>query len=301
MSHSVLFRSAALALISLSISGCALLPHDLQRHAKWAPLRTISTPQDLMPADGYYYSAKVAIQRRDYASALELLQAARSRRADDVRVLNAFGVVYDKLGRFDLSERYYAQAAMIDSASMIVAANRAYSRELQGLVTAEAGRPVLAAASEPSAAPALASSVSPVRQAAMGPTLVAAGPNVLRLQLLSSGSGALKVAVQTGSKLTFVNASGRSTGAEVVRMALAARGWSVPGSRVPGAPAQRYTSIRYAEADAALALSLARTLPRSVKLISCGADCNGVRLEVGADTTGWKFAELGDFTRSRAN
>ena len=301
MSPSVLFRSAALALVSLSISGCALLPHGLQRHARWAPLSTISTPQDLMPADGYYYSAKAAIQRRDYASALELLQAARSRRADDVRVLNAFGVVYDKLGRFDLSERYYAQAAAIDSASMIVAANQAYSRELQGLVAAEAGRPVLAAASEPFTAPELASSVSPVRQAAMGPTLVAAGPNVLRFQLASSGSGPFKVAVQPGSKLTFVNASGRSTGAEAVRVALAARGWSVPNSRVPTAPAQQSTSIRYAEADAVIARSLARTLPGSVRLISCGADCDGVRLEVGADTTEWKFAKLEDSTRLRAN
>ena len=29
---------------------------------------------------------------------------------DDIRVLNAFGVVYDKLGRFDLSARYYDEA-----------------------------------------------------------------------------------------------------------------------------------------------------------------------------------------------
>ena len=301
MSRSVFVRSTVLAATALSLSACALLPHGLQRHAKWVPLSTISTPQELMPADGYYYSAKVAIQRRDYASALELLQAARSRRADDVRVLNAFGVVYDKLGRFDLSERYYAQAAMIDSASMIVAANQAYSRELQGLATAEAARPLLAAASEPFTSPAVTSSVSPVPQAVMGPTLVAAGPNVLRLQLASPGSGAFKVAVQTESKLTFVNASGRSAGAEAVRMALAALGWSVPGSRVPIAPAQRYTSIRYGEADTAIARSLARTLPGRVKLISCGANCNGVRLEVGADTTEWKFAKLEDFTRIRAN
>ena len=301
MLRSVWFRSAALALLSVSVGGCALLPQGLQRQARWAPVSTISTPQELTPAEGYYYSAKAAIQRRDYASALELLQAARSRRADDVRVLNAFGVVYDKLGRFDLSARYYAQAAMLDSASTIVASNQTYSMQLQGLVTAEASRSVQTVTLEPFKAPALASSGSPPMQARLGPTLVAAGPNVLRLQLASSGSSALKIALQPKSKLTFVNASGRSAGAEAVRVALAVRGWSVPGPRVPSAPAQRHTSIKYAEVDAALALSLARTLPRGVKLISCGVDCNGVRLEVGADTTDWRFAALGDVARIHAN
>ena len=82
--------------------------------------------------DADYAGAVSAIHRRDYAGALDFLQAARLRKGDDVRVLNAFGVVYDKLGRFDLSERYYRQARAIDPTSAIVAGNLAYSLELQG-------------------------------------------------------------------------------------------------------------------------------------------------------------------------
>jgi hypothetical protein len=50
-----------------------------------------------------------------------------------LRSLNALGVVYDKLGRFDLSARYYAQARAIDPNSQVVAANVSYSNALQGL------------------------------------------------------------------------------------------------------------------------------------------------------------------------
>ena len=58
-------------------------------------------------------------------------------------MLNAFGVVYDKLGRFDLSARYYAQAKAIAPRSMIVLGNIAYSHALQGLANHE---PVLSSA-----------------------------------------------------------------------------------------------------------------------------------------------------------
>ncbi|HEY3811664.1 MAG TPA: LytR C-terminal domain-containing protein [Caulobacteraceae bacterium] len=86
--------------------------------------------------DGLYADAVKAIDRRDYGNALELLQAARDRTPEDVRVLNAFGVVYDKLGRFDLSGRYYAQAAALDPGSSIVANNESYSRVLQARAAA---------------------------------------------------------------------------------------------------------------------------------------------------------------------
>src|SRR5207253_5164795 len=41
---------------------------------------------------------------------------------------------YDKLGRFDLSARYYAQARNIEPDSKIVAENMGYSRVLQRLM-----------------------------------------------------------------------------------------------------------------------------------------------------------------------
>ena len=89
---------------------------------------------DRSAGDSYYQAAVGAIDNRDYGLALDYLQAARNRDPHDVRVLNALGVVYDKLGRFDLSARYYAQALTVDPASAIVANNMTYSKVLQGMM-----------------------------------------------------------------------------------------------------------------------------------------------------------------------
>jgi hypothetical protein len=85
------------------------------------------------PRDTFYESAVSAINGKDYARALDYLQEARARDPRNVKALNALGVVYDKLGRFDLSARYYAQARAVDPESQIVAANIGYSKVLQGL------------------------------------------------------------------------------------------------------------------------------------------------------------------------
>jgi hypothetical protein len=126
----------------------ALVPGLLLGATSCAPLLDRPNPVEIRPvetpsADGIsadesaYRSAARAIDDRDYALALENLQAAREREPLDVRVLNAFGVVYDKLGRFDLSARYYSEAKAIDPRSTIVVANIAYSRALQGLSKGE--------------------------------------------------------------------------------------------------------------------------------------------------------------------
>jgi hypothetical protein len=86
------------------------------------------------PHDRFYESAVSAITARDYGRALDYLQEARDRDPRNVKVLNALGVVYDKLGRFDLSARYYAQARSVEPESRIVAENVGYSRILQGLL-----------------------------------------------------------------------------------------------------------------------------------------------------------------------
>ncbi|MFC3069155.1 tetratricopeptide repeat protein [Phenylobacterium soli] len=116
-----------LAVASVAAAGCATAPH-----AKWASMKPVQVgASSATETDGYYADAVAAIDRRDYGRALDLLQlAGRERR--DVRVLNAFAVVYDKLGRFDLSARYYEQALALEPASPLVRANLAYSQELQG-------------------------------------------------------------------------------------------------------------------------------------------------------------------------
>ena len=90
--------------------------------------------ENVSPDAVFYQDAVNAIDHRDYATALDYLQAARAKDPKNVRVLNAFGVVYDKLGRFDLSAHYYAEASALDPGSTTIARNIAYSRTLQGLM-----------------------------------------------------------------------------------------------------------------------------------------------------------------------
>jgi hypothetical protein len=158
--------------LALGLQGCAHLPHGGAPEFEGRPIKMASAEVSI--ADGLYNDAVAAIERRDYAGALELLQAARERTGDDARLLNAFGVVYDKLGRFDLSERYYLRAQALDPKSPIVAQNLAYSQTLQGHSTAlSSATSDLAAADSASDA---ASSSPPPAPVAPAPTAPAATP-----------------------------------------------------------------------------------------------------------------------------
>jgi hypothetical protein len=120
----------AVCTASVAVTGCLALP--LGGHSpKFTAVHTASTPASKI--DLYYSAAVRSIEARDYAQALDYLQTARGLAQDDVRVINAFGVVYDKLGRFDLSRRYYAEAKVLDPTSKVVDNNLAYSERLQGL------------------------------------------------------------------------------------------------------------------------------------------------------------------------
>jgi tetratricopeptide (TPR) repeat protein len=269
--------SITLAALPLSIAACALVP----QHAKLVQIRPVkeAASADLSPDDRYYEAAAAAIIRRDYAEALDDLQAARARKPDDIRVLNAFGVVYDKLGRFDLSARYYAQAKVLDPGSEIVSNNIAYSLAMQsragsgpvtpaGPVTETATRPLDSAPAQP----------APKLTLALGPELP------LRL--------AAKTAPPTGvigHPLVIVDASGRPGGAEPVRTQLVRLGWSAPRSALRIARSELQTTIRYAPAGAVAARALARTLPKGARLVACADACAGVRLTIGADAAAWTF------------
>jgi Flp pilus assembly protein TadD len=113
----------------VTAAGCLAGPGG--RPVKLTAVHTPSAPTSKI--DLYYSGAVRAIEGRDYAQALDYLQTARAIAPEDVRVINAFGVVYDKLGRFDLSRRYYAQAKVLDPTSQVVDNNVAYSERLQGL------------------------------------------------------------------------------------------------------------------------------------------------------------------------
>ena len=263
-------RLVLAAALAASLGGCASFHHFAQwvRIKPVAPASLGARPSNRV--DSYYASAKAAIARRDYADALELLQAAREQKADDFRVLNAFGVVYDKLGRFDLSERYYAQAKTLDPASAILVNNIAYSKALRlgaALSPLDAAPIQLARADTDQ----VASPIEPAR------------PSVIRLGFARPSATNLALA---GKPLEVANASGRKDGAVPVVRALVRLGWTTPNVSVAAARREARSTIQYPTSGLTVANALARTLPAGVQLVDCGA-CDGLRLVLGADSGAW--------------
>lgn len=125
--------------LTLGLGACSHLPEfaDLVR------AKPVSTPAAMESVGAgaaenrLYADAVRAINARNYGQAIALLQLAREGKANDARVLTAMAVVYDKLGRFDLSDRYYAQAEKADPGSRIVAIDEKYSMILRGAAKAE--------------------------------------------------------------------------------------------------------------------------------------------------------------------
>ncbi len=282
-------RASILALALLvGLGGCALMPHRTRMVQVRPAPATLGAQVER--DEGFYQDAAAAISRRDYARALELLQAARARKADDVRVLNAFAVVYDKLGRFDLSARYYVQAQALDPQSAVLRNNLAYSLALQGRSADLAAPSALAQldvlAPAPPAPPA---PVPEIRQASIG-GMVRMSDGALMLQLpVQLAAAETKPPGLTGHPLTVVDASGRRDRAERVRVRLASMGWSARRLAPPAPLVQAESTIRYAPASLAAAKALARTLPASVRLTACDRDCDGLHLIVGSDAANWKL------------
>ena len=132
-------RVALLATTAMLLSGCAAVPKYLawlkpgreKPAVEVQPVRASTETASIDPTERLYRSAVSAIEDRDYGLALERLHFARERSPQDVRVLNALGVTYDKLGRFDLSTRFYAEASAVAPDSPVVTANLAYSHLMQ--------------------------------------------------------------------------------------------------------------------------------------------------------------------------
>jgi hypothetical protein len=297
-------RIAVALLLSAGLGACAVLPRLAQVFQHHHQVQITPIPAPLLaaaglPDDSQYASAAHAIEVRDYSTALDYLQAARERKADDVRVLNAFGVVYDKLGRFDLSARYYAQAQALDPSSPIIAQNLAYSALLQGKTRFEAPLPALALAPPPAptspipaamatpARPVLASATPPPAAAAKG-GIVQVAPGVMRLELAANAPPPVQMLpALTGHPLMLVDATGVPGTAEPLRAQLSRLGWTAKPAP-HSSPTQATSEIVYAAEDRIAAQALARTLGRGVRMEDCGSQCVGVRLVLGADAVGWR-------------
>lgn len=296
----------ALVILALAsaASACAILP----QRTHWAKVTPVAParPSATSKADAAYQSASAAIWRRDYGRALDLLQSARADSPNDVRVLNAFGVVYDKLGRFDLSARYYAQARALDPTSPIVAQNLAYSALMQGKTPVLAPTAPALAAADLDHLPATQAQAAQLKMASTarapatptGGRVVQVAPGVVRLELASNQAVANPLPALTGHPLIIVNATGRGDSGEGMRLQLAEKGWSSPKGSVETSPRMAQSAIRFGPSDLRAAEALARTLPGPVQLVACSDDCGGVRLILGEDSTRWPAARARPARRS---
>ncbi len=247
------------ALAGLCLTACQT-PHLAIR-----PVGTsyVAAEMESQRQDADYSAAKAAIARRDYVTALDWLQAARARNPSDVRVLNAFGVVYDKLGRFDLSTRYYQQALEIDRGSDIVLHNLAYSKGLQARIVASPVSWELA-------------DITPPPRLTVAPD--------------AQGTAIATVPRRSRHRLTVVNATGQPGGEQPVFKRLVALNWCLSSGHIEAGPQVETTVIRYAPAHRNQAVALARTLPGHPELILADDDEPGVRLVLGTDSRTWKLS-----------
>lgn len=270
MTSARVIRLAVGLAVAASLSGCAGLP----RLSHWVSVKPVETvaEQPNSREDGYYAGASAAISRRDYADALDLLQAARARKPDDVRVLNAFGVVYDKLGRFDLSARYYQQARRLDPASTVVAANLTYSAMLQA-------RSELPATAE--ATPV--SKEQQTRAAALPPAAIRLG---FAPQWIATPPPTRSL---PGFEIEIADASSGPGRVEPLRKELIRLGWAAPRIVLLGANPAARTTISYPARSLKVARGLANTLPAGVQLVDCADACNRIRLVIGADASKWRL------------
>jgi hypothetical protein len=269
----------AVAAMAGGLGGCAQTSQLLSflhigggaaREKSKLAVRAIETPVELAQTsaqDRLYDQAKTAIEKRDYASALDLLQLAKQRDPNDGRVLNAMGVVYDKLGRFDLSKRYYQLALAAQPNSPAVMANMQYSSQLQAYSTL--------LQDQPAAQTVVAQ--APVRAVTQVPAPTPA------FQLAVAPSTAIRVVEPTtlGSPIMLVDASGAAHLAGGVQRHLAAHGWSVEATERRASSAT--TTIVYKVQHRRVAEALAKTLPFATKLQACDGGCTGIRLVIGAN------------------
>ncbi|MGR4863822.1 LytR C-terminal domain-containing protein [Caulobacter sp. LARHSG274] len=255
---------SCLCVVAPAGQGCAVLQRwaDLggtqaPRETRFTPTAALAAPDPAAVVDRLYARAAQAISVRDYALALDLLQVAAARAPDDVRVLNAQGVVYDKLGRFDLSVRYYAHALRVDPHSAIVAHNQAYSAFLQGQE---------AVSNQARLAPSVVSTPDPIAPPPPAPVVIeAAAP--------------ARIAVRP---VEIVDATGFAQGAKPIHLALARLGWSV--ALTASAPQTSPRSVLiYGHGYHDLARALARSLPFAPAIAAGEGGGTHLKLILGAD------------------
>jgi hypothetical protein len=127
MTKLTLLATSAVAAGLVGLSACSIAPLKIR------PVNTSSLESQAPSSkvDLLYAQGREALVAGDLAAALELFHGARRNGPDDIRVLNGLAVIYDRLGRYDLSANYYDRAREIDPNSAVLQANLALSNQMR--------------------------------------------------------------------------------------------------------------------------------------------------------------------------
>ena len=124
-------RLVALALIALSLSGCA---GELGQ--SWAPETTSSIQQPdsvkYYPSDEPYKLGVEHFNRGHYGLAEKYFRDAVEKAPKDASAWIGLAASYDRLLRFDLADRSYAQALRLKGETVQILNNQGYSYMLRG-------------------------------------------------------------------------------------------------------------------------------------------------------------------------
>ena len=107
-------------------------------HARTQPIAGVrlSESQSTAVSSDPYQTGRGLLASGDVTGAIAAFRAALSETPQSVDALNALGVAYDRMGRYDISRSYYDSALAIAPDSPLVLNNLGYSLFLQGKLQA---------------------------------------------------------------------------------------------------------------------------------------------------------------------
>jgi Flp pilus assembly protein TadD len=113
--------------VCVVLGGCSTI--------EWAEIRSLVRVGDevaMTNTEQALAQGREQFAHGNYGIAVDSFNAAATFDPQSIRALNGLAASYDKLGRFDLAERYYASALEIDPQSPVTLNNAGYSQLLQG-------------------------------------------------------------------------------------------------------------------------------------------------------------------------
>jgi Flp pilus assembly protein TadD len=126
--------AAAACALAIAVAGC-----DSTLNSSFAPEFTAPTPSVQDPLDVKYYPSdqplKLAMEyfdRGNYGLAQRYFQDATEKSPNDATAWVGLAASYDRIGRFDLADRAYAQAIHLVGETTDILNNQGYSYMLRG-------------------------------------------------------------------------------------------------------------------------------------------------------------------------